>query len=323
MTLPVGGSGDSNGEGLNEFRRLVQGFQPDVVQAGPIVDVGYEISREWDGPLILTSWGFDLMQDVGLSEENSARARAALSGASVLLTDNDAVTERAVLLGMPPEGIVQFPWGIDLAAFTSAGPSLREELNWDASSWVVGCTRRHEPLYDVATVLDGFAEFAEAVPRARLLLVGEGSLSADLKARAVDLGISDRTASLGNISHARLPDAYRTLNTYVSASRVDGTSVSLLEAMACEIPVCVSDIPGNRQWVTPETGLTFPVGNSSALASALRAVAAGVTPGGRQVEDLVRHAGGVVGERADWSVTRTRFPGIAKMAIDRHEAMHS
>lgn len=300
------------------FRDAVTRFQPDVVQAGPIVDVGYLVALEWDGPLVLASWGFDLMRDVDESQTHRERAIAALARASVVLTDNDAVTERAVALGASPDAIVQFPWGIDIAAFDAAGPDLRVSLGWDADAWVVGCTRQHEPLYDVETVLRGFGAFAVTMPQARLLLVGDGALSPGLQALAAQLGIADITAFTGALSYDRLPDVYRTLNTYVSASHVDGSSVSLLEAMASGVAVCVSDIPGNKQWVTSQTGLSFPVGDSDALGRQLGAVASGVAPDGRPVADLVARARELVEARADWSITRTKFPHIATLAVERH-----
>jgi glycosyltransferase involved in cell wall biosynthesis len=57
----------------------------------------------------------------------------------------------------------------------------------------------------------------------------------------------------------------------VSASEVDGTSVTLLQAMACGTPVVVSDIDGNRGWVTEgKTGRLFRTGDAGEQASAIR-----------------------------------------------------
>jgi glycosyltransferase involved in cell wall biosynthesis len=55
---------------------------------------------------------------------------------------------------------------------------------------------------------------------------------------------------------------------YISASHVDGSSVSLMEALACGLPCLVSDIPANREWVTDgENGWLFPDGDAEALAA--------------------------------------------------------
>jgi glycosyltransferase involved in cell wall biosynthesis len=66
-----------------------------------------------------------------------------------------------------------------------------------------------------------------------------------------------------------LPRYYRSADLYISASHSDGTSISLLEAMACGRPVLVSDIPGNRAWVEPGVqGWWFLDGNLRSLADA-------------------------------------------------------
>jgi glycosyltransferase involved in cell wall biosynthesis len=62
----------------------------------------------------------------------------------------------------------------------------------------------------------------------------------------------------------------KSADLYVSTSRSDSTSVSLLEAMACGVPPVVTDIEANREWITDgENGLLFPVGDSKTLAEAV------------------------------------------------------
>jgi glycosyltransferase involved in cell wall biosynthesis len=54
---------------------------------------------------------------------------------------------------------------------------------------------------------------------------------------------------------------------YVSPSHVDGSSVSLLEALACGLPCLVSDIPGNREWIEEDVnGWSFRDGDAEDLA---------------------------------------------------------
>ena len=56
----------------------------------------------------------------------------------------------------------------------------------------------------------------------------------------------------------------------MSTSFSDGTSVSLLEGMACGLPVVVSDIPSNNEWITNgENGFIFSKGDSKDLSKKL------------------------------------------------------
>ena len=55
---------------------------------------------------------------------------------------------------------------------------------------------------------------------------------------------------------------------YISPAHVDGSSVSLMEALACGLPCLVSDIPANKEWVEDGVnGWLFPDGNADALAA--------------------------------------------------------
>src|SRR5690606_34774818 len=132
----------------------------DLVQAGPIPDVGHAVASAWNGPLILTSWGFDLMYDVESSVAMRDRAMESLAQASLIFTDADHIARRAIALGAAADRLTQFPWGIDLAQFGPHGDNMRAAAGIEPGAWIVGCTRRHDPYYDVETVVRGFARFA-------------------------------------------------------------------------------------------------------------------------------------------------------------------
>jgi glycosyltransferase involved in cell wall biosynthesis len=75
---------------------------------------------------------------------------------------------------------------------------------------------------------------------------------------------------VGRLEPAALAEWLARAHVYVSASLSDSTSVSLLEAMAAGAVPVVSDLEGNRQWVTDGAGARlFPPGSADGLARAV------------------------------------------------------
>ena len=80
-------------------------------------------------------------------------------------------------------------------------------------------------------------------------------------------GVLDRVQFGGQVSQRDLPRWYHKADLYISPSHIDGSSVSLMEALACGLPALVSDIPANREWVSEGVnGWLFPDGNADILA---------------------------------------------------------
>jgi glycosyltransferase involved in cell wall biosynthesis len=217
------------------------------------------------------SWGSDLMREAQRGF-GRAVARWTLNRTDVFTCDCEAVRQRAIELGAPSDRTFVFPWGVDLTHFQPAeDSSLRDTLGWTGDEIVLISTRSWEPLYGIRELAAAFVEVAQKVDQIRLLMLGGGSLEEELITKFRDGEIADKVVMPGQIRYEELPRYYRAADLYLSASHSDGSSISLLEAMACGLPALVSDIPGNREWVTPgENGWWFPVGDLKGLAWALR-----------------------------------------------------
>jgi glycosyltransferase involved in cell wall biosynthesis len=123
----------------------------------------------------------------------------------------------------------------------------------------------------------------------------------------------DRVYFPGQVNFAGLPGYYRSSSLYLSASHSDGTSISLLEALGCGCPVLVSDIPGNREWITPgKQGWLFADGDVDSLTRGLLEILKN-----RECLPQVSLAARELAEqRADWEVN---FPKLLKayaIAVD-------
>ena len=302
----------------DRLRRAVTTDPPDVVHAGPLTDVAFTMIDIWQGPLIAMSWGFDLMDEVDRDEAARQRAQTVISRADQIIVDNNAPLRVALELGGPSKSIVQFPWGIDLRAYSPGMSTLREELGWNEQEVVILCTRRHEPVYDVATVVRGFIAASASSAELRLILAGSGSQSEELFELVRQGGMQHRVRFLGEVPQQSLPNVYRAADLYVSASRVDGSSVSLLEAMACGVAVCVTAIEGNAQWIAGDRGLSFACGDSAALSS--RMIDAATDCAKNIVSKRITPALKFVRENADWKKNKYILARIADVAIASHRS---
>ena len=118
--------------------------------------------------------------------------------------------------------------------------------------------------------------------------------------------------TIGFISNNDLPRFYHMADLFISASHVDGSSVSLMEALACGLPCAVSDIPANREWVTDGVnGWVFPDGDADALETIiLKAVG--------QRESLPRLGGNAritAEEKADWKRNAQKLFSLYEMMV--------
>jgi glycosyltransferase involved in cell wall biosynthesis len=281
---------------LLELHGVLGRVKPDIVHAGPIQRCAFPISLLGFRPLVSMSWGSDLLagarRGVGRAE-----ARFTLGRSAALIADCQAVRQAAIALGMRDDRIVVFPWGVDLGRFHPAkASSLRADLGW-GDAFVLISTRAWEPIYGINIIAEGFCRATAVDPRLRLLMLGDGSQAKWLRRKFDDERISDRVHIAGQIDYDRLPDFYHAADLYLSASHSDGSSVSLLEAMACGLPALVSDIPGNREWVEPgKNGWWFSDGDAEGLATAIARAASH-----DELVALGRQARLVAEQKADWS----------------------
>lgn len=130
------------------------------------------------------------------------------------------------------------------------------------------------------------------------MLLGGGSQGALIRQVLINGGVLERVTFGGQVSQNELPRWYHWADVYISPSHVDGSSVSLMEALACGLPCLVSDIPGNREWVTEgQNGWLFPDGDADALAEKiLQAIDRRAA-----LPEIGRAARVVAEERADWT----------------------
>ncbi len=295
-----------------DLRRVLRELKPDVVHAGPVPQVAFLAAWSGARPLVSMSWGSDLLLDIDRDPLQRWMARYALAHSAVLVGDCQAVQQKALRLGFPVNRVVLFPWGVDLARFSpGADDSFRQRAGWQ-DAFVLLSLRSWEAVYGVDVIARAFVRAARQAPELRLVLLGSGSQAQAIHAILQRGEVEDRVFYGGQVSNDQLPRMYRSADLYISASHSDGSSVSLMEALACGRPVLVSDIPGNREWLeNSPAGRLFADGDETELAN-------GILQACQQPQELAAAgyaARRLAEQRADWDRNFQKLLGAYDMAV--------
>ncbi len=265
---------------FKDLRRVIRLVKPDLIHAGPLQRSAFLAALTGFRPLLSMSWGYDLIIDAQRNRLWKWATRYTLRHSALMIGDSEIIRQKAIYYGMPSERIVTFPWGVDLQHFTPPWTALNNEStdrlrplsDQSTGLFTLLSTRAWEPIYGVEIIARAFVAACQGGKENRLQLVmlGDGSQAGILRGIFQEGGVADQVIFPGQVSQVELAQYYRSADLYISASHSDGTSISLLEALACGCPALVSDIPGNREWITPGVqGWWFPDGDATALAQAI------------------------------------------------------
>ncbi len=288
----------------SDLRRVIADLRPDLVHAGPIQTCAFLAAIAGFRPLLTMSWGFDLMQDADRNAWWRWVTRYTLKRSTFFVSDAEVTRNKAVAFGMDPKCTAVFPWGVDLSRFAPARAEAGKPVRSGKSRrvrrrpFIIFCNRNWEPFYGVDVLARAFVEVAQQRDDVGLLLLGGGSQAQAIRQILMTAQIMERVQFGGQVPQADLPRWYHMADLFVSPSHVDGSSVSLMEALACGLPVLVSDIPGNREWVEDgDNGWLFPDGDAHALARKILMV----MDRRDELQRVRLLARQTAEERADWS----------------------
>lgn len=258
---------------LERLKALLREFKPDILHAGWVLDAGFTAALSGYRPLLLMPWGSDILLYPGRSRFYRERVRYALRRSAAVTCDAEEVKRRIMeLAGYPEERIVVFPWGIDLDLFRP-NPLMREqarrELGW-SDKRIILMTRSLMPVYGIEYFIRALPQVLRDFPETRVLFIGDGLLRGELTALAAELGLEGKVRFLGAVANRELPRYLNAADLYVSSSLSDGSSLSLMEALACALPVVVTDVPAILEWIEEGVnGLVVPRKNTQRLAGAI------------------------------------------------------
>lgn len=187
-------------------------------------------------------------------------ARLQQSQAAGLLIATPEATSRIAAPDRHNGHIYQVSHGIDITRFAerTAVPNRKSVLFLTSVIYRKG----------IFTLLDAFEQVARAIPDAELVIAGKGLQLEEVRARAAQMtGCSIRL--LGHVDRQDVPALMRQHSVYCLPSYGEPFATTILEAMACGVPVVATASAGLRHQVTEAGGRLVRPRDASGLAAAL------------------------------------------------------
>jgi glycosyltransferase involved in cell wall biosynthesis len=164
--------------------------------------------------------------------------------------------------------------------------ALRTRLGLRPERIYITCIARFHPVKDHETLLRGFGILHSQLPETRLILVGTGEREATLRGLAEELGLGSAVEFWG--VRRDISDILQACDIFSLTSVSEAASLTLLEAMANECPVAITEVGGNPEHVVHGVhGLLSKRGDPIGLAENLKALA-GDPSGARRMAQAAR-----------------------------------
>lgn len=253
------GTGDVGA--LLKLRRLVREARPDVIHAHSSKAGALARALVWLGvrqPVFYTPHAYYGLSGKGGMKSvvfNAVEAVLGRIGTTINLSEGERAFARDSL--KISEGrlrLIANP--VDCVRFRPADATRRKEiratLGVPEDAILLGSVGRLAFQKDPLTLYRAFAKACQKKPELWLYHLGEGELSAECAALADQLGIRERIVRQTYLSEPL--SFYQALDGMILTSRYEGLSFAVLEALACDLPVILSQVPGNNDFT--EMGLS-------------------------------------------------------------------
>jgi len=254
---------------LFQLKNLIKKIKPDIIHAHYVTSYGILPALLGFYPFIITAWGSDILVTPKKFPPCKWSVKYTLKKADLITCDAEHMKKAMIKFGVKEEKIKIINFGIDTKKFTpgSKNEELKEKLRISKRKIIISL-RSLYPIYDIETLIKAIPLVLSHFPKTIFIIAGEGFQKDELKNLAEELNVSGNIKFTGFIPNEELPNYLRTADVYVSTALSDGgISASTAEAMACGLPVVITDMADNKRWVIDgKNGFLIPAKSPQILA---------------------------------------------------------
>jgi len=293
-----------------KLKKILKEIKPDILHGSWIQTCGFISAISNFHPFLLMPFGSDVLLVPFENPVFKQITKYSIKKADMITCDAEIIKKHIIHIAhYPAERIVVFPRGVDLSLF-HPNQRIREEMRRKLGcedKKVIVMNRNFKPVYGIEYFLRSLPLILSKEQNIYVLLIGDGPLKPSFEKMVEEHGLERVVKFIGRVDNRDMPAYLNASDLYVSSSLSDGTPVSLLEAMACALPVVVTDVPAVLEWVKDGyNGLVVPRRSVSELAEAIIEIL--------KEEELAREMGRrnyeIARERADWEKNFGKLEGM-------------
>jgi glycosyltransferase involved in cell wall biosynthesis len=247
---------------LKTLRKTVDQFKPDIVFLQTLQYpsyLSYALSRSM--PIIVTFWNGDVTYYAKWTGiEMLVKRRLVVHGikrAMAITVNSRTALEKCLEHGATLEKVrlIRYP-GADLSRFRLGSRETARRKILVESGKVVLCPRGLGSFFNSDVIVEAAALVIRQVPSVLFLFISGVGGQAEWErhvARGQELGVANNLRWDGQVAWEDMPGYYQCADVMVSIKTNDSMPNCMIEAMACGVPVIMSDTPQNREWVVDGT----------------------------------------------------------------------
>ena len=199
----------------------------DIIQTCGLPGLASEIAQDLKIPVVIRFPG-----------PPDKRQKRKIEKCSAVIASGDTVNRLRKMIG---NNVFDIPPGVDFNTFKPTANRVREKYKLQHSKLLL-FVGRFVPLKNLPFLLKTFAEIAKEDRKVRLMMVGEGPLDGKIRRLSRKLKVSERVIFTGKIANEELPQYYSAADIFVVPSVYESFSISISEAMSCELPVVATRV---------------------------------------------------------------------------------
>lgn len=283
-------------------KMVIRKIKPDILHAMQVIDYGYPAARVNFKPFVVTAFGSDVLLAPQKSKRAKKKAEYALSKADLITCDSERAREEIIKLGGDSRKVHSVYFGVDQRMFhlNVDTLSLRKSLSI-GDARVVLIPKYLAAYNNIDIIIRAIPLVLKQFPETVFIFKypsDSQNLRPKLEKKAKSLEITKNVRFVGYLAdYGALPAFFRMAEVSVLIPSSDSSPRAMFESMACGVPLIVSDIEANREWIEDgKNGLIVPLRDEVRTAEAIVKLLSNKN----LRENFVNHNFNIVAQKADY-----------------------